>query len=340
MVGKPAELVKLLLSRHLQPQGDTSIAGLAAIAREHGLQSKVFSELPLSQLWQATPCILHIRGSRYSARPDHYIVCLSIQGNDALIFNPPATEKTVPLESLAARWKGQALLLSASGTNLDVFEQRAPASHTSDRFSMALLAAAITGIVALRVLRIRFFKRNAYATSGKLRRIACQITGLVLGAVVLGYGSRSLLSQEWALPKVTHEPLAPTISSSAEDSDPLDFLPRASLDSTPAGTFIEVDFEEALSLHSTGALFVDARDSGEFGEAHIKGALHCPASDVIHARLYMAGIPRNRKIVVYCSDAHCGKAHEVARALVQYGYTQVAHYRDGWSKWTGPKVTR
>ncbi len=84
-------------------------------------------------------------------------------------------------------------------------------------------------------------------------------------------------------------------------------------------------------------MFVDAREPGEFANGHITGSMSCPASDVGHICLNMSGIPKNRKIVVYCIDANCGKGHYVAAALMQQGFTHAVLFREGWAKWTGPK---
>ena len=123
VMGKPVDVIRLLTSKKLRPQGDILISDVATIAEENGLRGDAYQNLTPTQLRHANfPAILRVRGSRYSAKPDHYIVCLSIEDDKAHIFNPPASEKVVPVDCLATRWQGDALILHALDVSQPVAE--------------------------------------------------------------------------------------------------------------------------------------------------------------------------------------------------------------------------
>ncbi len=82
------------------------------------------------------------------------------------------------------------------------------------------------------------------------------------------------------------------------------------------------------------ALFVDARDAGEYAELHIAGAVNLPGELLERqGNRALAGIPRDRRIVVYCGLANCNKGLEVAEKLQSLKFTQVSAFMDGFRAW-------
>ncbi len=82
------------------------------------------------------------------------------------------------------------------------------------------------------------------------------------------------------------------------------------------------------------ALFVDARDADEYAELHIAGAVNLSV-DLLERQgdRALAGIPRDRRIVVYCGLANCNKALEVAEKLQSLKFTGVSAFMDGFRAW-------
>jgi rhodanese-related sulfurtransferase len=124
------------------------------------------------------------------------------------------------------------------------------------------------------------------------------------------------------------------------DADAVDFLiPATGIVSEALPPPPEIDLETAL--HRLGhAVFVDAREIGEYNAGHIKGAIVCPANDIVHWHLHLAGIDPQEPLIVYCAEASCHKGEYVASFLLASGFTNVKLYRAGWAKWTGPRESQ
>ncbi|MGP8049495.1 MAG: rhodanese-like domain-containing protein [Desulfobaccales bacterium] len=105
----------------------------------------------------------------------------------------------------------------------------------------------------------------------------------------------------------------------------------------------EVEFQgvKTLNLSQTydifqggQALFVDARDADEFAELHITGAVNL-SLDLLARQgdRALAGLARDRRIVVYCGQANCNKGLEVAEKLQSLKFTQVSAFLEGFQAW-------
>jgi rhodanese-related sulfurtransferase len=77
---------------------------------------------------------------------------------------------------------------------------------------------------------------------------------------------------------------------------------------------------------------VDARTRVEYGEAHIPGAVNCPAADAA-ALLPKMVKDRSRQLVFYCNGPKCTKSRKAAHEAVALGYTSVVEYNDGLPAW-------
>ncbi len=82
------------------------------------------------------------------------------------------------------------------------------------------------------------------------------------------------------------------------------------------------------------ALFVDAREADEFAELHITGAVNL-SPDLLARQgdRALAGLARDRRIVVYCGQANCNKGLEVAEKLQSLKFTQVSAFLEGFQAW-------
>jgi rhodanese-related sulfurtransferase len=77
---------------------------------------------------------------------------------------------------------------------------------------------------------------------------------------------------------------------------------------------------------------VDARTRVEYGEAHIPGAVNCPASDAA-ALLPKLVKDRSRNLVFYCNGPKCTKSRKAAHEAIALGYTSVLEYNEGLPAW-------
>ena len=77
-------------------------------------------------------------------------------------------------------------------------------------------------------------------------------------------------------------------------------------------------------------VLVDARDSVQYAQEHIPGAIQISYVDIRPgARLP----PRDARIVVYCSDSDCPISQYAHDALTQLGYGEVYDMRAGLQGW-------
>ncbi len=96
-----------------------------------------------------------------------------------------------------------------------------------------------------------------------------------------------------------------------------------------------VSLMQAHALWQEGqTLFVDAREPQEYQELHIPGALNLtPETLENEGERAVAGIGKDRRIVVYCGQASCDAALKVAEKLQSLGYTQVLAFIGGFQAW-------
>ena len=92
---------------------------------------------------------------------------------------------------------------------------------------------------------------------------------------------------------------------------------------------------EAKRIYDSGtAVFVDARSSETYIEGHIKGAVTLPAKDFDHLiDSFLKEHPLSSPLVTYCSGRECDDSHELARYLLNEGFTSVRVFIDGYPAW-------
>ena len=96
-----------------------------------------------------------------------------------------------------------------------------------------------------------------------------------------------------------------------------------------------VKLAQAYALFQQGqALFIDARPADEFAELHIPKSLNI-TSGMVEAGVAgkVAGLARDREIVVYCGQVSCDLALKVAEKLQALGFTRVTAYVGGFRAW-------
>jgi len=96
-------------------------------------------------------------------------------------------------------------------------------------------------------------------------------------------------------------------------------------------TIPEIDPDEARRrLDAGGTLFMDVRDGGSFGSAHIPGALNVGDHNI---EAVIEETPRDRPIVIYCY--HGISSRGGAAFLRERGFTDVCSLRGGFEGWRG-----
>lgn len=81
-------------------------------------------------------------------------------------------------------------------------------------------------------------------------------------------------------------------------------------------------------------IFVDARSPEEYRKGHIPGAVSLDARR-FEERLssFLALVPLDAPLVVYCDGEGCGSSREVAELLKEAGYRNIRLFQGGWEEW-------
>ena len=92
--------------------------------------------------------------------------------------------------------------------------------------------------------------------------------------------------------------------------------------------------EEAKALFDEGALFVDAREDAAWELGRIPGALHLDVhTDAFSKEALMEEAEMGDKVVFYCNGIKCLRSSIACTRALEYGYTDVYYYRDGYPGW-------
>lgn len=119
---------------------------------------------------------------------------------------------------------------------------------------------------------------------------------------------------------------------------------RVAASETPKQNSATVSFSQDLSLDEfrvfvkeKHGLILDARPEIFHRFGRVPGALSLPREDFekSYARLKTKfEADKSQPIAVYCSNSFCEDSKLVRKALVSFGYSQVAVFQGGWAAWT------
>lgn len=102
----------------------------------------------------------------------------------------------------------------------------------------------------------------------------------------------------------------------------------------PANKLRLIPIEKVIELLENEEKFtlVEALSEEEFAEGHLPGAVNVPDTKV--KELAEQRLPhKNALIVTYCSKYSCHASSNLARGLMELGYTDVLDYKAGKKGW-------
>lgn len=94
-----------------------------------------------------------------------------------------------------------------------------------------------------------------------------------------------------------------------------------------------VDAKMANALHAQGAVFVDTRNRGLWDLGHIPGAHLLDLASDFDEQALESVVGRDEPVVVYCEGPKCLRSSEACVMAVDWGFTEVYYYREGFPSW-------
>ena len=113
-----------------------------------------------------------------------------------------------------------------------------------------------------------------------------------------------------------------TTSVSADEVSPTD-IPGATT----------VNTAEAKALFDEGVYFVDVRKDSDWEAGRVPDAIHIELKKVFSDETLTAEVEKDAKVVIYCNGEKCLRSSQAAAKAVEWGFSNVYYYRDGFPAW-------
>jgi TolB-like protein/rhodanese-related sulfurtransferase len=94
-----------------------------------------------------------------------------------------------------------------------------------------------------------------------------------------------------------------------------------------------IDAATAKSLHERGVVFVDVRDSGNFGIGHVPAAHNLDLNAALNEENLSRLVAKDEEVVLNCFGEHCPYAAYASAKAVLWGFTQVYYFAGGFPEW-------
>ncbi|MFO1042591.1 MAG: rhodanese-like domain-containing protein [Planctomycetaceae bacterium] len=314
-LGHQTEFASLVMPRYLGSHRGSSAAELSLAATEHGMQSRLLTNLTCGMLPLIdVPVLLHVRSKPSATEYDHWILLLGVTSGNARIYDGAGHTKLIPMQRLAAVWDGVGLFVS---------------NQPIDLTPLYLYAAECLVAIASVILIInRFWRPNNRdkIAPGIPRNLTQRIFGelcslavlviAIIGAVFL-VSPGGYLSDQEAIAAVQERHIA-------------DLVPH-------------VSYEVLQSELSTGQiLLIDARHQRDFEAGHLPNAINFPADKTAtEARLceMFARFPKTTPVVIYCQSEGCNFDEYVGRLFHSAGFSNLRFFVGGWSEWQAKQAS-
>lgn len=284
-----------------------SIGELALAANSLGLEVQIYSDLTPQQLREAPlPLILHVRQNLKSMAPDHYILLLEINGDAAIVFDPPTETRgsrirSVGLPVLAAQWSRAAIATSPPGGAVSM-EGRI----IGRAIEVAILALSASFLLTIvnRFMRVRKNSGIKYCARFPTQVLTITLLSLLAATVFGVIASDGIRLDETGrqAAQILYQRRYPSVLNVAE---------------------------LLLRKHNGGMIFIDARVSQ--GSSFIPHALHIPYNASASLRMQkLTGIDKSTRLISYCEPFGCPVAGRLAILLEDDGFTNVQVLVGDW----------
>ena len=95
-----------------------------------------------------------------------------------------------------------------------------------------------------------------------------------------------------------------------------------------------VDTMFAKNLLDKEIVFVDVRSEADYNAGHIPGARHLSVKDNFTSETLSAIVNKGESVAFYCNGKTCMGSSNATRKALEWGWTKVFYYRDGYAGWT------
>jgi rhodanese-related sulfurtransferase len=94
-----------------------------------------------------------------------------------------------------------------------------------------------------------------------------------------------------------------------------------------------ISLAQAYELYGDQILFVDARDSTEYNDGHIAGAINLPYFFLKEYSSRIDVMDKTKPLVTYCEAADCDMSIRLGNELFSKGFRKVFVFYGGWEEW-------
>ncbi|MDX1352768.1 MAG: rhodanese-like domain-containing protein [Thiomicrorhabdus sp.] len=95
-----------------------------------------------------------------------------------------------------------------------------------------------------------------------------------------------------------------------------------------------ISAQQAKKLWQQGATFVDTRKDSDWEAGRVPGAVHINIKKPeFNKETVLKHVAIDAPVVSYCNAEKCHRAASGAKKLVEFGFSKVYYYRDGFPSW-------
>lgn len=313
-LGINTDLCEYITTRYVGSFQGSSAEELVRAAEGFGAKGTCYSHLTHRELKRIhSPAILHMRSNWADGGYNHWVAFLGFERGRIRIVDPPHPLQTISPAELLANWDGTAVVISKENVDATFL-----AAARIDYF-------LIVGLILLAAFLLRNNLRitnHADRDSSWLVRLHHLLPqSAVIFALAVGLGlvfhacsDIGFLSNPTALAEVKRRYYSVDI-------------PELTIEETIA----EIDRKNPLVL--------DTRRVRDFRRGSLPGAESMSLfSSLPERQEVLAGVPKSKRLIVFCQSAGCDYADEIAKFLEFNGYENLAIYREGYREWKEEKV--
>ena len=94
-----------------------------------------------------------------------------------------------------------------------------------------------------------------------------------------------------------------------------------------------VTTEEAKKLFDDGVLFIDVRKDKDWNAGRVSDAVQLNVKTKLSEETMLAELKKGDPVVIYCNGEKCMRSSKACKKAVEWGFTNVSYYRDGFPAW-------